>query len=306
MYREMVLYFSRRSRMRRGNILRSYFPNVMDLEIVDLGGGNGQHIRMLLPTHQNITVADLDPEDLKRAAARGCKTKQFDGGQKLPFESNSIDLIFCSSVIEHVTIPKEDVWICSDDQIFDRDARESQRKFAHEIVRCSNGYFVQTPNKYFWIESHTWLPFLFIFLPRSIQIKLLRFTNRFWFKETRPDFQLLTTADMKALFPDADIVVERVLWGVKSIMAIRRWRPQQSLTFWCVAGDPPPFEFFSNRGSCMFGSLILSTCNRMNWVRCDLICRFLRHSPAKSIDLNHFSSTLCSRASFSHEWCLEF
>jgi hypothetical protein len=42
-----------------------------------------------------------------------------------------------------------------------------------------------------------------------------------WFKPVYPDFRLLTIKEMRALFPDAKIVLERYCGFVKSIVAIR-------------------------------------------------------------------------------------
>jgi hypothetical protein len=81
---------------------------------------------------------------------------------------------------------------------------------------------VQTPHKFFPVESHTWLPFFIVFLRRALQIQTIRLLNRFWLKQSEPDWRLLTFRDMKELFPDAEIFIERI-WGVpKSMIAIRR------------------------------------------------------------------------------------
>jgi hypothetical protein len=81
---------------------------------------------------------------------------------------------------------------------------------------------VQTPYKYFPIESHTWLPAAIVLLPRRLQIALIRTLDGWWPKKTKPDWRLLTIRQMRALFPDAEIVVERSLGLPKSIMAIKR------------------------------------------------------------------------------------
>jgi hypothetical protein len=214
--------FSKRSRMWRAQIFRHYFPDCSHREILDLGGGDGGHIRMILPEHRQITVADMDSGELRQAAHVGLKTLLVDARHPLPFETKSVDLIFCSSVIEHITIPKEEVWSVRDSAEFERRAKAAQRGFAREIARCAKSYFVQTPGKFFLVESHTWLPFVIVLLPRSSQLRTIRMLNRFWPKKTIPDWHLLTYRDMKELFPDADIVVER-RWGVpKSLIAIRR------------------------------------------------------------------------------------
>ena len=140
----------------------------------------------------------------------------------LPFPDKSFDVVFCSSVIEHVTVDEE----CADrfrtTEEFERAAYTRQRQFADEIRRIAKKYFVQTPNKYFLIESHTWLPSAVLLLSRPHLVKLIRFMNKWWPKKTPPVFNLLRRRQMQELFPDAEIIVERS-WGLeKSIMAIKR------------------------------------------------------------------------------------
>ena len=64
----------------------------------------------------------------------------------LDFLDKSFAIVFSNSVIEHVGI-----W-------------DNQKKFAREISRVGERYWVQTPNKYFPIEPHFNFP-LFQFLP---------------------------------------------------------------------------------------------------------------------------------------------
>lgn len=58
-------------------------------------------------------------------------------------------------------------------------------------------------------------------------LRLLRFTNRYWIKQTKPDWYLLSQRRMAALFPDARIVTERFCGLPKSLIAIRDSRGQQ-------------------------------------------------------------------------------
>jgi len=87
------------------------------------------------------------------------------------------------------------------------------------LTRVAKHYFVQTPARYFPIESHSMLPFAGYF-PRPMLIPLLRFSNRFWIKQTRPDFHLLTRGQMASLFPGARIEAEKVAGIAKSWMAV--------------------------------------------------------------------------------------
>jgi hypothetical protein len=97
-----------------------------------------------------------------------------------------------------------------------------KRVFAEEIRRIGKRYFVQTPYKYFPIETHTWLPAFILLLPRGILIRLIQFNNKWWIKKTIPDFNLMTRKMMKELFPDAEIIPEKLFGFTKSLIAIKR------------------------------------------------------------------------------------
>ena len=101
--------------------------------------------------------------------------------------------------------------------------------FADEIKRVAPRYFVQTPNRHFPIEQHVLMPF-FQYVPKPLARKALRrFTVRGWIEKPSQgridnfvdNTRLLTVAEMKELFPDADIVRERVCGLIKSVIAIK-------------------------------------------------------------------------------------
>jgi len=140
----------------------------------------------------------------------------FADGRALPFGDHAFDIVFSNSVIEHVG-----------------DA-ERQRRFANEIARVGRAYWVQTPNRWFPIEPHLLTPFLH-FLPKRWQQSIARrFTV--WALIERPspdrweyyiehylrDIRLLDAADLRAMFPDAKIVRERLFGWTKSLIAVRR------------------------------------------------------------------------------------
>jgi len=215
-------WFSNRSRQRRAATLASFIKPEPDWRILDLGGGTGEHIHRVFPNCRNITVCDYSAADLAIARDRfGYTTIQADGSDRLPFADGEFDLVFCSSVIEHVTGPKDSIIKMTNGREFQNTAFHFQQKFAAEIRRVGKRYYVQTPHRYFIIESHTWLPLIIVLLPRPLQIRTIAFFNRFWPKQTEPDWNLLVPSQMKHLFPDAKLILERSGWMPKSIMAIR-------------------------------------------------------------------------------------
>jgi len=151
----------------------------------------------------------------------GFATIRLDGSARFPIADRAYDIVFCSSVIEHVTGPREIVPTLLTTARFAASAKAAQANFADEVRRIGKRYFVQTPYKYFPLEPHSFLPFFVVLLPRRWQVKLLDFAGRHWIKAAQADFRLLTIAEMRALFPDAEIVLERYCGFVKSIVAIK-------------------------------------------------------------------------------------
>ena len=131
------------------------------------------------------------------------------------------DFLFCNSVIEHVTVDKCEAYKKISNREFKERSYIRQQKLAEEINRVSKKYFVQTPNRHFIIESHLWFPTLYLYLPRLMQLKIIRFLNKHWIKNSSPDFSLLTEKEMKLLFPEAKIFIERSLLFKKSLIAIK-------------------------------------------------------------------------------------
>lgn len=223
MLRRIARWYSSRARRRRGVLFREKFRPTETDRILDLGSEDGAHIAALIPFRENVYLADIDAAAMERGQRR------FGFGHTLLLRQNAtvdvpdkyFDIVFCSSVIEHVTVDKGEIGSFKTNEQFARAALDRQRRFANEIRRIGKRYFVQTPNRYFWIESHTWLPVFFVLLPRAMQARIVRITTRFWPKKTQLDFHLLTPALMAELFPDAEIVVEKSLGLSKSIMACK-------------------------------------------------------------------------------------
>lgn len=218
--------FSARSRRKRAAMFLRCFSIDADTRILDLGSENGTNIFSVLQgtgfTPGNVYIADIDPAAIEEGKNRyGFNPVLIDESGSLPFADKFFDIVYCSSVIEHVTAEKSEIWKLSDGREFAAASWKRQTVFANEIERLGRQYFVQTPDKTFPIESHTWLP-LVGYLPRRVFLPVLKFSNRFWVKQAEPDFNLLSKSDMKKLFPEAEIASESKFGLTKSLMAIRR------------------------------------------------------------------------------------
>ena len=169
--------------------------------ILDVGAGSGAALERFNSSNE-IVALDLNPLDSEWIRAPNV-TVQVGDATALPFEDRAFPLAFSSSVIEH--IPKA-----------------LHEKFASEIRRVADRYYVQTPNRYFPIEPHYQFPF-FQFLPVRLQKALnKRFTLGWQQKGSWEEITLLSARDLGRLFPDGEIHRERVFGLTKSLMVVRR------------------------------------------------------------------------------------
>lgn len=133
-------------------------------------------------------------------------------GRKLPFPDQSFDIAFSNSVIEHVGTFAD------------------QQRFAAELRRVAKQLFVQTPNRWFFLEPHFLAVFVH-FLPRPLARRLLQiFSFRGLFRagdnvqlnELAEELRLLGRREMERLFPDCEIRRETWFGLTKSFIAVRR------------------------------------------------------------------------------------
>lgn len=202
------LYARVNRRFRRARMLRfqALVPVRPETRVLDVGGTiyNWQ----LAPVRPKLTLANLGPrpadlpEEIDYVEA---------DATALPFEVGQFDVVFSNSVIEHL-----------------RDA-DGQRAMASEVRRVGRRYFVQTPDATFPVEPHLLTPFIH-YLPGAWRRALLRnFTV--WGVLTRPtpeqcrafvdEVRLLRKSELRALFPDARVLSERVAGLSKSLLAVR-------------------------------------------------------------------------------------
>jgi hypothetical protein len=192
----------RGSRMRR---FAEMFAVRSDMRIIDVGGRKCNWT--LIDKQPDVTITNIEFDSYEDGRFHYVRTD----GERLPYDDNSFAVCYSNSVIEHVG---------------DSAAR---RKFAAEIRRVAPRYYVQTPYKWFFFDPHTVGAFVH-WLPKSWQRRLIRWCTP-WGLIDRPsqdkvdaliaEIDLLTEAEMRALFPDAQIVKERFLGFTKSLIAVR-------------------------------------------------------------------------------------
>jgi hypothetical protein len=201
--------FFRRRRLAR---FKQIFPAEACRTAIDLGGST--YHWELLDYPGDVTIVNRDAAEvqpLSGSAQRRYAIRIADASRTgLP--AGSFDLAFSNSVIEHVGD-------------FD-----DQRRFAQEMLRLGGGVWCQTPNRWFFFETHLMTAFVH-YLPRRWQIPLVR-NFSLWGWINRPDrataaaylgiTRLLTRREMEELFPGCEILTERFLGFAKSFVAVRR------------------------------------------------------------------------------------
>lgn len=174
------------------------------VSILDLGGTEEFWKDRSLIKDKNVavTLLNLQPPPVSHTSL---KSMGGDATDLSLFGDRSFDLVFSNSVIEHLY------------------TFENQKKMASEILRVGKKYWVQTPNKYFFIEPHYALPF-FQFLPSSLVFPILTKTTLSRMHKWDPKYaraylqeiRLLSKREMKMLFPEGKIYCEKLLGMNKS------------------------------------------------------------------------------------------
>jgi len=201
-YRPFITHF-RRKRMRN-------FIRLMGIDdstsIIDVGGT--AFVWNLVECQPMVTMINLKAPKSVDARLHAVVAS----GLAIPFRDNSFDICFSNSVIEHVG---------------DAEARAA---FSREVRRVSKCYWVQTPNRRFFVEPHFICLFLH-WLPFRVKRHLIRrFT--LWGLVTKPSQKqvdeallgnhLLDEREMRELFPDGEIIKERFLGIPKSLIAMKQ------------------------------------------------------------------------------------
>jgi hypothetical protein len=127
------------------------------------------------------------------------------------FKDGEFHLCFSNSVVEHVGTLGD------------------QKRMADEVRRVAKGYFVQTPYRYFPLEPHFLVPG-WVALPVWLRTALHQRMDLGWVK-AEPDYlraradveetRLISLKEYRMLFPDGNILLERIGPLIKSMIAVR-------------------------------------------------------------------------------------
>jgi SAM-dependent methyltransferase len=180
--------FAARARRRRHADFLAVAGVDRQTRILDVGCGSAG-LRARAPE------LDVTGVDLVERPAYGGRLVVADATDRLPFADGEFDLVYCSSVIEHV-------------------APELRPRFAAECRRVARGWYVQTPAASFPIEPHSLLPGAH-WLPRRPRRVYWRLGAAGHWEDVR----LLRRRELEALFGPA--VPERFGPLTKSWICVR-------------------------------------------------------------------------------------
>ena len=200
-------------RRRRFALFRSLLDTLpKPVRLLDVGGSQEfwQAMGLVAGADLDITVLNLQPQV---ASLPHFHFVPGDARCMNMFADNSFDVAFSNSVIEHVG------------------SFSDQANFAAEIRRVARCYFVQTPNRYFFLEPHYLVPF-FQFLPLAVRAWLLAHFSLGWGQKAASleaarneaaATNLLGETRLRQLFPGSKLYREKLGPLVKSITVYGGW-----------------------------------------------------------------------------------
>ncbi|WP_150291320.1 methyltransferase domain-containing protein [Sphingobium estronivorans] len=178
-------------------MIRRLLETRSEVKILD-AGGRAIYWRMLAPdlrSRVRITVlnydAELAPDDVKSGDGLRIEKVVGDACDMPQYADGCFDIVHANSVIEHVG------------------SYHNMIRFANEVRRVGQNYYVQTPHFWFPVDPHYGIPF-FHWLPDSMRAYL--------FSSFR-----IGARSLNNMFPDGDHRPERfmLLW-TKSLIVSRQ------------------------------------------------------------------------------------
>jgi len=204
-YKRLLRDFSRKSRRRKFDLFEAVLQPRPEDRVLDIGASGRLFtpytFEDFYPHPGRIVGGGVDLEEV-RSAKQTYPLPQYAifDGCALPFRDKSFDVVFSNAVIEHVL------------------GEGMQARFAGEVMRVGKSWFVTTPNYMFPFESHYHLPFI-QFLPRSAQRAYNRLFGTAIPKGEVQDLALLSSRDLRRLFPTASIVKMRLTFWPETLVA---------------------------------------------------------------------------------------
>jgi len=116
--------------------------SIIDIGVSDVITGGDNMIERKHPYPSTITAAGLGEGESFCQAFPDARYVQVESGAALPFPDRHFKTAVSNAVLEHVG------------------SHDEQQRFVEEMVRVSDQAFLTVPNRYFFVEHHTLLPFV--------------------------------------------------------------------------------------------------------------------------------------------------
>lgn len=139
-------------------------------------------LERLYPNPQNRTCAGDQDASWLEEAYPGLRFLKIEPGKVLPFKDQEFDVVYSNAVVEHVG------------------SRQEQAAFIAEALRVARAFLITTPNRWFPVETHTYIPLLH-YLPQGTFRYLLSLMGEKFFSSEK-NLNLLARHDMRTLFPE--------------------------------------------------------------------------------------------------------
>lgn len=206
--------FSLRSRRAKYELMMNELSPDQDSKILDAGAygkmeGNENYaptnfLEKWYPFKENITALGVDDLSGLKAQYPQVETVRYDG-KVFPFGDQKFDIAFSNAVIEHVG------------------SRADQQLFLDELTRVSRSVFLTTPNRLFFVEPHTLIPFLH-WLPQPVFRRICqRIGLDYWSREE--NLNALTPRTLKKMlknyFPLREIQIKWSIFSPSIILIIK-------------------------------------------------------------------------------------
>ena len=209
---------SHRARTRRWTELSLRFPDLGEMNVLDLGGTVGSWdvapVRPARLTAVNLTHHGSDRPDVRLVVGDACDLPE-------SLRRERFDLVYSNSLLEHVG------------------GHLRREHFADMVHSMAPAHWVQTPYRYFPVEPH-WVFPAFQFLPVTTRASVSRHwpfghisgSDRGEAVRQVLEVELVGLTEMRAYFPDSRIWMERFAGLPKSLVAVS--------THHCRAAPPSP------------------------------------------------------------------
>jgi hypothetical protein len=201
-----------KARKRRWQTTLEYFPQLADMDVIDLGGTVDAWQRAPVRP-RSVTILNLDePGESDEPWLHPLLGDACDAVAVLSAAGarTEYDVVFSNAVLEHVG------------------GHANRQRFAESVAALAPRHWVQTPYRYFPVEPHWLFPGM-QFLPVAARIKIaeswpLVHSPHPGFEAARREVlwtELISVAEMRAYFPASRLVHEKVAGLTKSIIAVR-------------------------------------------------------------------------------------